>query len=112
MVKKLFLIDCDDLRRNLFEEVFKQQVYTLPSFEDASFRIPDFEPDLILLSTEVALGLNDDQKKFLNDSEIPVGVILKEAEKEGFISNGWKGPFLVTPLNLSELKTQVESLIS
>jgi hypothetical protein len=52
--KKLFCIIEEDTVRKFFEKVLKKagwEVYSLDSIHDAEFRIPEFEPDVLILDT-------------------------------------------------------------
>lgn len=112
MTIKLFLVDSDDLRRNLFEEVFGEQIYTLKSFEDASFRIPDFGPDIILIGQDMALGLSQEEMDFLTSSEIPFAAVCAEETAEKLKDKGWKDKFLRLPIDASAMRIEVETLLN
>lgn len=52
--KKLFCIIEEDTVRKFFEKTVKKvgwEVYSLETIDDAEFRIPEFEPDIIILDT-------------------------------------------------------------
>lgn len=54
--KKLFCIIEEDTVRMFFETVLEMagwEVYTLENTDDAEFRIPEFNPDIIVLDTGI-----------------------------------------------------------
>lgn len=102
---KIFLIDPDNLRRNIFEEVFGEEVYTLRDMDDASFRIPDFAPHLILVSEELWHRSSEEVKNMILNTQIPL--VLHGKEK-----GEWEGAFLEHPIRPEELSEIVGTLIS
>ncbi|MCR9205070.1 MAG: hypothetical protein NXH75_10860 [Halobacteriovoraceae bacterium] len=100
------------MRRNLFEEVFGESVYTLNSFDDASFRIPDFGPDLILIGQELAVELGLEEMELLASSEIPFAAVCEKEVGKSLVSKGWDEKFLELPLDAMAMTSTVETLLN
>lgn len=107
---KLFLIDNDDLRRNIFEQMFSDQIYTLNSLEDASFRIPEFNPDLILVGWEIANLIDEEEIQMLSSSQIPFACVCSKEDGERLKEKGWPEVFLELPLEVASLESEIEKL--
>ena len=110
---KIFLIEAEQAIRVLFEELYGEQVYTLESLEDASFRIPDFGPDLVLLGAKLYLENPQKALEAMNVcADIPCALVGFEEELTQVKESGWDKGMLAKPLAIGSLKETLSKLHS
>ena len=111
MIEKLFLVDSDQVRRSLFEGIFKERIYTLANYDDALFRIKDFSPQVILMGTEVGQGLSREQVKEILGAEIPLVFIGTLEEFGNLEQNGCYQAYLKKPISPLEVEREIEKIL-
>lgn len=104
-----FVIDSEQLIRLLFEELWAEETYTLANLEDAHFRVPDFDPDMVLVSADLYLSQREKFEELVN-TQIPV--VLMGFGEELRKASSWQGLTLEKPLSASNLKASVGELLA
>ena len=108
---KLFVIDSDLALRVLFEELYKDRVYTLEDLTDVGFRLPDFSPELVLVDSKLYLADPEAANKSLEVcADIPCTLVGFQEEVEKARSRGWEKAVLLKPLEVSTLKGRLGDL--
>lgn len=109
METRPFVIDSEQLIRLLFEEVWGEETYTLGDLDDAHFRVPDFGPNIILVSADLFQSQQEEVEKLVS-TQIPV--VLVGFEEDLRMVSSWSGPTLEKPLEASALKEIVGELLT
>ena len=110
-MNKLFLVENDDLTRQLFEEIFGERIYTLSSSEDLSFRLPDFAQDMVLFGAEIFLKDSlVEMERIKVCADIPFALMGFEPQQAAASELGWKGAFLLKPLEIKHLEQIIADL--
>jgi DNA-binding NtrC family response regulator len=109
--KRLFCIIEEDMVRMFFETVLGDagwEVYALGNIEDASFRIPEFNPDIIILDTCLVAPQRDEIATWKTGKAKKIGLgFIGEKELWGSEIDA----FLEKPLQPLTLSDKILSLL-
>ncbi len=109
--KRLFCIIEEDMVRMFFETVLGDagwEVYALGTIEDASFRIPEFEPDILIFDTGLVAPQRDEIAGWKTGKARKIGLGFS-GEKELWGSE--IDAFLEKPLEPLTLSDKILSLL-
>ncbi len=111
MTLKPFVIDSEEMICHLFEQLWGEETYTLNSLDDAHFRVPDFGPNLILVSCDLYLAQQEKVEE-LFVTEIPIVLMGFSDQLKAVQDKGWEGKTLEKPLQVASLKEDLKCLLS
>lgn len=113
-MKKVFLVEPDNLIRIAFEKTLEEgpwDIYTLDSMEEFDFRCKDFDPNLVIFSSNVFTKECVPQLNDL-DSEIPVAILGFPNEIDALSGISFKYHRFEKPFKTSELTEILDRLLN